>query len=307
MDFVINLPIVVDDAIRQGDVNRLDEFGLHNTLLHIACYVDSDDSDDAVRDLLQAGANVEYKNKDGMTPLHIACEKNHTSITRMLIKAGANVNAKDNGGKTPLHLACEKNHKYIAEILITAHANVNAQDDDGRTPLFGACYRFNIDIIRMLLEANVNLKIRDMFGRTVIDDIRHKKERPHILEYMKRSQEEFQLILDILQSKSEIEDSVNAHMVNAYHSKEMKDKNDPTIGTPIQQTLTNLDLISKINKYLSKDDGTYYNLLGPRLYTSNVKSARKKLTARKKVTKPTPKKSTTTKKGGKRKNRNTKK
>ena len=56
----------------------------------------------AVKQHLEAGVNVNAKNRSGSTPLHSAAFNAEKEIVELLIAAGADVNAKNNSGKTPL-------------------------------------------------------------------------------------------------------------------------------------------------------------------------------------------------------------
>ena len=49
--------------------------------------------------------------------------------------AGADVNAKGEEGLTPLHYAAREGHKEITDLLLTNGADVNAKNDEGGTPL----------------------------------------------------------------------------------------------------------------------------------------------------------------------------
>jgi len=55
-----------------------------------------------IRELIQAGADVNVKNKTGITPLYMAARNGHDEIVTALLEAGANVNAATTNGETPL-------------------------------------------------------------------------------------------------------------------------------------------------------------------------------------------------------------
>jgi ankyrin repeat protein len=57
--------------------------------------------DEAVRVLLDHGANVGAKDNDGRTPLHKAVENRMSKAVRVLLEHGADVGANDNQGRTP--------------------------------------------------------------------------------------------------------------------------------------------------------------------------------------------------------------
>lgn len=50
-------------------------------------------------------ADIDVKDENGRTPLHLACMNKHFEIAKILIENGADVNVIDNEGKTPLHYA----------------------------------------------------------------------------------------------------------------------------------------------------------------------------------------------------------
>ena len=52
--------------------------------------------DDAVKVLLDSGANVAVKDRQGNTPLHIAAELGDVDNVKMLLAKGADPNAKTN-------------------------------------------------------------------------------------------------------------------------------------------------------------------------------------------------------------------
>jgi ankyrin repeat protein len=101
---------------------------------------------EAVQQHLDAGVDVNTKNKQGRTPLSAATT---TEIAELLIANGADVKAKTTKGRTPLHNA---DTKGIAELLIAKGANVNALilsgSDQGKTPLDTADNKEIADLLR---------------------------------------------------------------------------------------------------------------------------------------------------------------
>lgn len=58
-----------------------------------------------VSELLQCGyRNIDAKNQNGQTAVHLACQNGIESILNKLIDSGANVNCRDKDGNTPLHV-----------------------------------------------------------------------------------------------------------------------------------------------------------------------------------------------------------
>jgi ankyrin repeat protein len=93
---------------------------------------------DKLRQLIDAGANVNEKNDYGSTPLHYATEiTTNIDIFKYLVSQRADINAKNHDDSTPLHYAAKKtmNNVFIMKYLISQGADVNAKDRYGRTPL----------------------------------------------------------------------------------------------------------------------------------------------------------------------------
>ncbi len=55
--------------------------------------------------MLERGADVNARAKDGQTPLHRASDSGAPEVVRLLLEHGADVEAKDNIGETALQCA----------------------------------------------------------------------------------------------------------------------------------------------------------------------------------------------------------
>lgn len=93
-------------------------------------------------------SDIDMRDKEGNTPLHLACDKGDLEEVKNLIEKGADVNAQNNpmgfedgwGKSTPLHIACSGVNIEIVELLLKNRAEVNVGDESGDTPLHN-CFR----------------------------------------------------------------------------------------------------------------------------------------------------------------------
>ena len=92
------------------------------TALHIATefnYLNN------VKVLLRCGANVRSRDCTGFEPVHTAARKGYEGILIELISfCPGIINATTDYGATPLHLACERQHSSLVSFLISRGAQV---------------------------------------------------------------------------------------------------------------------------------------------------------------------------------------
>lgn len=86
-----------------------------------------------IKFLLNNGADVNIKNNNAHTALHIACEDGNLTIVRLLIVTGADVNSLTHKRNTPLHNATCRGHVHIVKELLECGALTNIRNVNGHT------------------------------------------------------------------------------------------------------------------------------------------------------------------------------
>lgn len=116
-------------------------------LMHAAAF----GSPDAVRILLNAGANVNAKNAFDASALLWAA--GDPVKARILIEAGADVNARSKQGRTPLlNAAAVEGASEIVRLMLAKGADAKARNERGDMPLLAACNAGDLESARLLLE-----------------------------------------------------------------------------------------------------------------------------------------------------------
>lgn len=107
-------------------------------------------TDGAIKLINDEDIDINYKDKDGYSPILIAAIKERTLIAKLLIEKGANVNDQDYRGQTPL--MCVANYTWekleLLELLINAGADWNIIDNDGDDFL----YRLSTEKYNIIVE-----------------------------------------------------------------------------------------------------------------------------------------------------------
>lgn len=144
------------------------------------------------RVLLDAGANPNWQNDDGDTPLHIAINSRMVEdpfeFARLLLDRGADANRRNKSGRTPLDEALARvgapTEEYfpprpvgtkkldrVIELLRSQTISTSADDQNLVEEFVRAAEEGNVDALRRLLGANPNLLDRasaDVNGQTAL-------------------------------------------------------------------------------------------------------------------------------------------
>jgi ankyrin repeat protein len=117
---------------------------------------------------LQMGADIEYRHALNETPLHIAAANSSASMLKLLLDAGADPDGTDVDGMNALHHSSISGLAEAVSLLVDHGADVNASTCScscvrscfcarDRTPLHLAAGHGHAEIVKLLLEAGSNL------------------------------------------------------------------------------------------------------------------------------------------------------
>lgn len=103
--------------------------------------------------LLQAGADIEFRSGDSdWTPLLAASFHSQPLVVQALLDHGAAVDARDRDGRTALWWAAGAGGVEQARLLLAKGADPNAKDKEGTTPLGRARYNLDEAMAQLLRE-----------------------------------------------------------------------------------------------------------------------------------------------------------
>lgn len=147
---------------KTADVNAHDKRGT-TPLMYSAAV----GSADAMRILIQAGADVNAKNDFDATSL-MWCATNLEKV-RMLVEKGANVNAHSKPGRTALMIAAASDNSHDAVSYLIEHgADVAAKDGMQQTVLHSALTGNDSTTIQMVVAKGADVNAKDAFGQTAL-------------------------------------------------------------------------------------------------------------------------------------------
>eukprot|EP00929_Paragymnodinium_shiwhaense_P112253 TRINITY_DN80517_c0_g1_i1.p1 TRINITY_DN80517_c0_g1~~TRINITY_DN80517_c0_g1_i1.p1 ORF type:complete len:211 (+),score=54.35 TRINITY_DN80517_c0_g1_i1:89-721(+) len=116
---------------------------------------------------------IDFVGEDGATPLCAAISGGAVTqgeveqVVGQLIAAGADVNFRDNWGSTPLYYAAKYGPAAVVkDILQAGAANVDPHDKKGSTALLEAIRRGDVESIQLLVAKGASINRPDLTGET---------------------------------------------------------------------------------------------------------------------------------------------
>lgn len=146
-----SLPIIKVLFEKGANINHQNNNG-HSPLQ----YAGSRNHKEIFKFLLENNATVNVHDKIGDTVLHRIASTEHHECLQILLDFGTvplQLDARNNQGNTPLHLACENSDSVSALLLVKKGASVECKNKDEQTPLDLAKPPLRKQILEKLAEA----------------------------------------------------------------------------------------------------------------------------------------------------------
>uniref|UniRef100_A0A182UH31 Poly [ADP-ribose] polymerase n=1 Tax=Anopheles melas TaxID=34690 RepID=A0A182UH31_9DIPT len=105
----------------------------------------------------------------GDTPVHAVAQSvypKRKQVLEVLIRKGALLNEKNKDFLTPLHIAADNSHYELMDVLLRHGAKVDALDGLGQTALHRCAREDNIQACRLLLSYGIDISIVSLQGYT---------------------------------------------------------------------------------------------------------------------------------------------
>ena len=133
-----------------------------------------------VQFLLKHRADVNARRGDDLnTPLHLAAYYGHVEVAQMLLKSGAEVNSRNLDGRTPLHLVPAPSYARgegnqrpsLISLLVEYGAEVDSRDANGATALHYISLMEDLEVAWVLLDHGADVNAKDNWHRTPLHQV----------------------------------------------------------------------------------------------------------------------------------------
>ena len=144
---------------------------------------------DVVRCLVERGADVNARNQYKATPIMAACD--HVSIITYLINKGAFLDIRTKDGNTALHYAAQRGYLEVVSQLLSLGVP-QLPNNQGLTPLLYACDCCSIEIVDYLIRRpectkEQRIDALELLGATIANG--RSRDIKKAFSYMKRGME----------------------------------------------------------------------------------------------------------------------
>ena len=147
-------------CVRAVSANMMNDFPLHRAA--------ANDEVVAIKKLLFEGMAIDARDGSGATALLVATHANRVRAAQALIEAGADVNAKDRINDSPYLYAGARGHHDILILTLANGADLKSTNRYGGTALIPAAERGHVQTVQTLIDAGVEIDHINNLGWTAL-------------------------------------------------------------------------------------------------------------------------------------------
>ena len=171
--------------------------------------------------------DVNERDSNGSTALHISCQLNHSQILQVLLShKDINVNlSKYENGYSPFLMACDYTcYESFCLLIRDARVDVNLCNKYGYSPFICVCLREDIRFVEVLLcfGRYVDVNKKNVYGRTALDFAK-QYEREKVVSLI----EEYKR--DPIKTKEAIRTQLNIKSKRNQKNKQKKQKQTDSV------------------------------------------------------------------------------
>ncbi|HMP30468.1 MAG TPA: ankyrin repeat domain-containing protein, partial [Saprospiraceae bacterium] len=162
--------------INYGDINQINKNGQSPLYQAVAS-----NTTEAVKLLVDSGAHVHWKDKDGNNLYHTLIQ-NYRSAKGSLERVAAIMDILQEAGLqhvkdgSLLHIALQKNDQNLLDFLIKKGEDINAKDKEGYTILHYAAMRAkDLTMVKYLIDKNANVQIKTELDESLSELIKENE------------------------------------------------------------------------------------------------------------------------------------
>lgn len=113
-----------------------------------------------VKELINAGANINHKAHNGATPLCVASLKGHNEIVALLVtnQADKSLAWGERIYLKPIHMAAQNGHLDVIKTLLANGDDINSRAFGGQTPLYIAAKYGRLEVVNHLIHIKANIE-----------------------------------------------------------------------------------------------------------------------------------------------------
>lgn len=147
-------------------------------------YVENNNLDGLIEIYSRGGVDINYKNDNRSTYLHIASDNGNLDIVKFLISKGCNMYEVDNNGITALDTAVIYNNLNIVEFFISLGIPVEDSEEHSESALHMACAQGNLEMIKLLLKNGADINKLDENLNTVLHHAATNPDNCEVIQFL---------------------------------------------------------------------------------------------------------------------------